>query len=123
MKKSILLWSIILVIGLGLGSCRGCQRAVADYNGDVEEIWQVRGNGGKRIADYEWFEGKYRSIESEKANIRILAEEGENFSDQIFIVNRWIGEYNARSSEYTRAMWKSDNLPRQLDLLKSSDFR
>jgi hypothetical protein len=125
LKKSILLWSIILVIGLGLGSCRGCQRAVADYNGDVEEIWQVRGDGSKRISDYEWFYDKYDSIKSQKASLLMRINSGESefkdLSAEVTFINSWIGQYNSRSKEYTRAMWKADSLPQQLELITSVD--
>jgi hypothetical protein len=115
----VIRWVFILGAVLSMGSCRGCQRAVADYSGDVEEIWQVQGSGARRISNYEWFEGKYQSIEGEKINVLLYASRGEDVTDQIVIVNRWISEYNARSREYTRAMWKSDNLPYQLELIRS----
>jgi hypothetical protein len=122
MKKWIYL-IIVAVAVFSIGSCRGCHRAVADYEGDVEEIWQVRGDGSKRISDYEWFEGKYRSIQAEIINIQNYVDANEEVLDQITIVNRWIAEYNARSNEYTRAMWKSDRLPYMIEHLTIKDFK
>jgi hypothetical protein len=119
--KKIIFWLFIIGCALSIGSCRGCHRAVADYEGDVEEIWAVRGDGNKRISDYEWFEGKYQSIKHEAINASLYASKGEDVTDQLVIINRWISEYNARSREYTRALWKSERLPHQIDPIRSEE--
>jgi hypothetical protein len=102
-------------------SCRGCHKAVADYSGDVDEIWQVQGDAAKRISDYEWFEGKYQSIKNECINATIYLSKNEDVTDQIVIINRWIAEYNARSREYTRSMWKEESLPHQIEPIRSTE--
>jgi hypothetical protein len=111
---------ILIVLCFGIGSCRRTHRAIADYSGDVEEIWTVQGDAQKRLSDYHWFEEKYQSIQAERTNLKLRSSR-DDVIDEIMIVNRWIADYNAKSREYDRAMWKRNDLPYSIEQISSVD--
>jgi hypothetical protein len=118
MKKLL----VILIVVVIMVSCtRGQNKALADFHGDLDEIWQVQGDASKRLSDYHWFEDKYQSIQSHKASALMLANRGDDVSSEIMIINNWIGEYNSRSRQYDREMWKSSSLPQKIELITSID--
>jgi hypothetical protein len=116
---------VILALLFSFASCsREVNKRLADYSGDVDEIWQTRADARKRIADYHWFEDTVASIEAAKANISLRINSGESFSDltpEIQIINRWISEYNSKSRQYDRVLWKAADLPEKLELVSSED--
>jgi hypothetical protein len=116
--KQALFWFIIVGVGFSIGACRGCHRAAADYVGDSEEIWQVRGDGEKRIADYHWFYDMYEQIQAQDAKIRRYEADSTLAQQMIMNHDNWVSEYNARSRAYDRVMWKGENLPQRLEYFK-----
>jgi hypothetical protein len=123
---SFSIWPAFLVFILVFSNVSMCctrqaNRAIADYSGDIDEIWKVRGNADKRLHDYHWFEDQYQQIETHKANILIQINGGKKFSEmsEVNIINNWIGEYNAKSKQYDRVLWKSEHLPYQIKRITS----
>jgi len=103
-------------------ACRKANRAVANYSGDIDEAWQARGNATKRLQDYHEFEDLYQLVKGNKATLLMRINSGEQFKDltqEVMIINDWISKYNSRSRQYDRALWKSDSLPYQLELITS----
>ena len=71
-------------------------------------------DAGSMIQNYEWFYEQYEVIKSTAAKVE-LSEGTEKTSIKMILADQ-IAEYNARSKQtMTRANWKSDLLPYQLD--------
>jgi hypothetical protein len=121
-KKVILL---IMLSFLVFGGCsRKANKALADYSGDINETWEVRGNVHKRLSDYHKFENTFQQIQGYKANMLMRLNNGETFKDissEIMIMNQWISEYNSDSRAYDKALWKSNSLPYQINLITSEE--
>jgi len=117
MKKLIIILIIILVT---ISCTRSANRTIATYSGDIDEIWTVRGDANRRLQNYHEFEDLYQTIKGNKATLIMRINSGEQFKDlaqEVMIINDWISRYNARSRQYDRAMWKSESLPYQLELI------
>jgi hypothetical protein len=90
---------------------------MANYVGDVDEIWKVQGDANKRLKDYHNFENTFQKIKGQATTLVLRVNSGEEFKNlipEISIINQWIDEYNSESRQYDREMWKSDSLPKQL---------
>jgi len=76
------------------------------------------------IQNYEYFEDQFMAIKSTKKKIEIARRNLLSSSDKVFaetnlsglemILADQIAEYNSRSSQITRNMWKNEKLPREI---------
>lgn len=66
------------------------------------------------IQNYEWFYDQYHAIEAQRRNIHVLPEGSADRIGTQMVLNNMIAEYNARSREITRSLWKADDLPYQI---------
>jgi hypothetical protein len=66
------------------------------------------------IQNYEWFYDQYHAIEAQRRNIEVLQEGSVDRIGTQMVLNNMIAEYNARSREITRNLWKADDLPYQI---------
>jgi hypothetical protein len=66
------------------------------------------------IQNYEWFYEQYHAIEAQRRNITVLQEGSVDRIGTQMVLNNMIAEYNARSREITRNLWKADDLPYQI---------
>lgn len=78
------------------------------------------------IGNYEWFEDQYQGIKAYDQNLiaakRIMGSASETTKDQrtteylglLMVRNSQAAEYNARSRQITRALWKSGTLPYEI---------
>ena len=85
----------------------------ARFKNDIKQEYMIQ-DAGSRIQNYEWFYEQYVVIKSTAAKVE-LSEGTEKTSIKMILADQ-IAEYNARSKQtMTRANWKSDLLPYQLD--------
>lgn len=115
MKKIIIL--LISISSLFFNSCNAIKKgndALAAFDNDLKESW-LRQDAGKRIANYEWFYDQYGAIKATKYKV-LLAEETEKTAIKMVLTNM-IEDYNSKSRmNYTKAMWKPQDLPYQIDI-------
>lgn len=92
---------------------RGFARMDARFQNDVRQEYMVQ-DAKSRIQNYEWFYEQYEAIKSTATKAK-LSEGNEKTSIRMILASQ-IAEYNARSKQtVTRALWKSDSLPYQID--------
>lgn len=104
---------VLLVFAISWVFSKGC--GVADKVTDPEHI----------ISSYEEYENIYNTCKQICTNIQTIQNSKEDnvggFSKEQRIValqnqlSRWVNEYNSKSKQITRNMWKSSNLPYQLN--------
>lgn len=70
------------------------------------------------VSNYEWFEGQYQAIEAQRANLAAMPADAPERRGLLMVLNNSIAEYNARSRQITRSLWKSSELPYQIPLSK-----
>jgi hypothetical protein len=66
------------------------------------------------IQNYEWFYDQHYAIEAQRRNIAAMPEGSTDRIGTQMVLNNMIAEYNARSREITRNLWKADGLPYQI---------
>jgi hypothetical protein len=66
------------------------------------------------IQKYEWFYDQYHAIEAQRRNMAVLPEGSTDRVGTQMVLNNMIAEYNAKSREITRNLWKADDLPYQI---------
>jgi hypothetical protein len=66
------------------------------------------------IQNYEWFYDQYHAIEAQRRNVAELPEGSADRIGTQMVLNNMIAEYNAKSREITRNLWKADDLPYQI---------
>jgi hypothetical protein len=66
------------------------------------------------IQNYEWFYDQYHAIEAQRRNIEVMPEGSTDRIGTRIVLNNMIAEYNAKSREITRNLWKADDLPYQI---------
>lgn len=73
-------------------------------------------NAESIVYNYEWFHDQYNSIMAQKANIDFMPKDAPERPGMMMVLNNAIAEYNAKSAEITRNMWKDDSLPHTINL-------
>jgi len=110
-KKVIILFAVLLTVSI--------------IGGFVSGLWPFSSIGGvvkkvtgpeQIIYNYQWFYDQYNAIKAQKANIKILPEGAQERIGASMVLNNAIGEYNSRSKQITRNLWKADDLPYQISL-------
>jgi hypothetical protein len=66
------------------------------------------------IQNYEWFYDRYHAIEAQRRNVAAMPEGSTDRVGTKMVLNNMIAEYNAKSREITRNLWKADDLPYQI---------
>lgn len=74
------------------------------------------------VSNYEWFYDQYNSIQAQTANYRALPENAVERQGMLMVLNNNISEYNSKSKQITRALWKAKDLPYQLELITNRRF-
>lgn len=70
------------------------------------------------VSNYEWFEDQYQAIEAQRANIEAMPAEAPERRGMLMVLNNSIAEYNAKSRQITRNLWKASHLPYSIPLSK-----
>lgn len=66
------------------------------------------------IQNYEWFYDQFHAIEAQRRNVAAMPEGSTDRLGTQMVLNNMIAEYNAKSREVTRNLWKADDLPYQI---------
>lgn len=66
------------------------------------------------IQNYEWFYDQHNAIEAQRLNVEMLPKGSAEYVGTAMVLNNMIAEYNSRSKQITRNLWKADNLPYQI---------
>ena len=66
------------------------------------------------IQNYEWFHDQYHAIEAQRRNVAAMPEGSADRIGTQMVLNNMIAEYNARSRQITRNLWKATDLPHQI---------
>ena len=99
---------------LSCNPIRKANDALATFDNDLKESW-LRQDAGKRLASYEWFYDQYGVIKSTSTKVK-LAQEPEKTAIKMVLTDM-VEEYNSKSSmNRTKAMWKPQDLPYQIDI-------
>jgi len=67
------------------------------------------------IQNYEWFYNQYHAIQAQQRNVAAMPEGSVDRVGTQMVLNNMIAEYNARSRQITRNLWKSNELPYQIE--------
>lgn len=99
--------AIYLVAGLifGLWPFSSAARAVSKVT-SAESI----------IQNYEWFYDQYNAIQAQQANIKTMPAGASELPGMNMVLNNSIAEYNSKSRQITRNMWKAKDLPYQIEI-------
>lgn len=109
MKKIFVVFSILLAT-LFIDSCY-LFKVAADVGVKVV-------NADSIINNYEWYYNQYDALKAQEANIRATSKEDSVRAGMIMVYNNNVAEYNAKSRQITRNLWKADDLPYQIDYFK-----
>jgi hypothetical protein len=69
------------------------------------------------INNYQWFYDQYNTIQAQQANYESVPVDAYERNGMRMVLNNSIAEYNSRSKQITRNLWKADNLPYQINLI------
>jgi hypothetical protein len=67
--------------------------------------------------NYQWFYDQYNAIQAQQANYNSANGSPEQ-SGMKMVLNNSIAEYNSRSKQIHRNLWKPTDLPYQLEFVK-----
>lgn len=68
------------------------------------------------IQNYEWYYDQYNAIQAQKANIAAMPKDASELAGMTMVLNNAIAEYNSRSRQVTRNLWKASDLPYQIEI-------
>lgn len=68
------------------------------------------------IGNYQWFYDQYNAIQAQKANLGTLPKDARERPGLLMVLNSMIGEYNSRSNQINRNLWKASDLPYQITM-------
>ena len=66
------------------------------------------------VYNYEWFYDQYHAIEAQRRNVEMMPEGSTDRIGTQMVLNNMVAEYNAKSREITRNLWKANDLPYQI---------
>lgn len=66
------------------------------------------------IYNYEWFYDQYNAIEAQRKNMEFMDNPVDRAGTRM-VLNNMIAEYNAKSAEITRNLWKANDLPFKIE--------
>jgi len=73
------------------------------------------------VTNYEWFHDQSNAIEAQRQNLNIMASQVSTDKQRTeligtaMVLNSMIAEYNSRSSQITRNLWKRGDIPYRLE--------
>jgi hypothetical protein len=72
-------------------------------------------NAESIIYNYQWYYDQYNAILAQKANIDSMDKNATELSGMKMVLNNAIAEYNSKSKQITRNLWKASGLPYQIE--------
>jgi hypothetical protein len=73
-------------------------------------------NANAIVQNYEWFYDQYNAIKAQQANIAVMPKDARELPGMKMVLNNAIAEYNSKSKQITRNLWKADDLPYQITI-------
>lgn len=75
-------------------------------------------NANAIIYNYEWFYDQYNAIQAQMANLKAMPRGSYERRGLIMVLNNMIAEYNSKSRQMTRNLWKPNDpsLPYQIEM-------
>jgi hypothetical protein len=68
------------------------------------------------IGNYQWFYDQYNAIKAQEANVAAMPKDAPERAGMLMVLNNATAEYNSRSKQITRNLWKASDLPYQIEL-------
>jgi len=68
------------------------------------------------IGNYQWFYDQYNAIQAQEANLYSTPTDAPERRGMLMVLNNAKAEYNSRSRQVTRNLWKASDLPYQIEL-------
>jgi hypothetical protein len=74
------------------------------------------------ITNYEWYYDQYNAIQAQKANVRVIESMPKSDKQQAdlagttMVLNGMIADYNSRSKQITRNLWKPSDIPYTINM-------
>jgi hypothetical protein len=69
------------------------------------------------VQNYQWFYDQYNAVQSQKINYESMPDGAQERDGMRMVLNNSISEYNSRSRQITRNLWKANDLPYQIELV------
>jgi len=117
MKTLGVIFTIIAVCGvLVIVSVVGKSCSVA--SGVVDKVV----NEKNIVQSYEWYYDQFNAIKAQKANVQLIKQMPITEKQQVelagtqMVLNNMIAEYNSKSKQITRNLWKAKNIPQTINL-------
>lgn len=74
------------------------------------------------VNNYEWYYDQYNAIQSQRANVRVIEQMPKSDKQQadlagtVMVLNSMVADYNSRSKQITRNLWKPNDIPHTISL-------
>jgi hypothetical protein len=68
-------------------------------------------NADSIVANYQWFYDQKAAIDSQRVNWANMPKDAPERNSMLMVLNNAITEYNSRSKQITRNLWKASDLP------------
>lgn len=79
-------------------------------------------NANSIVYNYEWYYDQWNQIQATRANLFLLKEGTPDYTGTVMVLNQMIGEYNSKSSQITRNLWKAkDGVPYSIPLFTGEE--
>lgn len=75
-------------------------------------------NADTIIYNYEWYYDQYAAIQSQRQNIAIMPKDAPELPGMKMVLNNAITDYNSKSKQITRKLWKANDLPYQINFIE-----
>jgi hypothetical protein len=108
-------WGTFFVVLIVLGSVAGCGLVGAARRATVGVVSKTV-NADSIIYNYQWFYDQYNAIKAQKANLAVYDPSSMEYKGMKLVLNRNIADYNSRSSQLNRNLWKASDLPYTITL-------
>lgn len=124
-SRIILYMVVFLVVTLVIGGIWwGIRVATSEVKGTGDATIKIN-SGDNQIASQETFEKLYQQIQAYDRNLDQAARDkaahegdswyAENYSGLVMQCNNAVAQYNADANSVSRAKWRSEKLPFQID--------
>lgn len=113
--RKIKRWIVVLVILAilsGSFSCHIIRNAKQSAHGIIDKTI----NTENIMYNYQWFYDQYNSIKAQQANLAVYDPSSQEYKGMKLVLNRNIADYNSRSSQINRSLWKASDLPYTISL-------
>jgi hypothetical protein len=116
MKKPLLVLALVVVFGYLFAGAVFSIWPFSVAKGVVKSVVNER----SIIQNYQWFYDQYNAIQSQKINYESVQPDAYERNGMRMVLNNSISEYNSRSKQITRNLWKANDLPYQIELVGGS---